>query len=190
MPNYVQRLRARTLQSRLALTQDRIRRKVIDNAVSLVSTPVDCIRLVPRSHPVEGDPVSWICEKADVVSVAFPPLENVPVRKIRKDKETNLYQMTSLVSSFEDGEQSKFFTCQSPIEHDVDVGDLLVRVMMDDNTETPTVFLLQVTELLGTFGGREIIQSKYNCTIPTVQIPQDVINTIIKMIKRRQRISF
>jgi hypothetical protein len=184
------RVMIRTLQSRLAMSQDRMRRKIIDDNVSLISVPIDCIRMKARRHAVEGDDISWICEQADVISIVFPPLQDVPVRKIRKDKKTRLYQMKSLVSSFEDGEEAKFFTCISPQAHDVDVDDLLIRVMMDDDGDAPTVFLLQITELLGTFGGRMLIQQKFNATIPTVQIPQEVLETVVQMIERRRAIGW
>jgi len=180
----------RTFQARLAMPQDRLRRAVLDNNISLISTPVDCIRLRARQNR-EGDDTSWICERADVISIAFPPLEKVPIRRIRRDKDTRRYQLTSLVSSFEDGEQEKYFTCTSPQAHDVDVKDLIVRVMMDDDVDdSPTVFLLQVAELLGTFGGREVIQQHFNCTIPTDNPPPEIVETIMQMIRRRRAIGW
>jgi hypothetical protein len=99
------KLHITTLQSRLGAKQDHIRRKVIDNNSRLVSTPTDCIRCRARKT-FEGDDISWIVERADVVNIVFPKLEDVPIRKIRKDKDNpGHYVMTSLVGAFEDGTQ-------------------------------------------------------------------------------------
>jgi hypothetical protein len=74
-----------SVQSRLGYYNDRLRRKIVDNNLRWISHPTDCIRTTHRKT-FEGDSVSYIVERADIVPIIFPPLEEVPIRKIRHDK--------------------------------------------------------------------------------------------------------
>ena len=178
-----------TVQSRLAIVQDPLRRKLIDNNLYWISKATDCIRLkVKKSY--EGDAVAYVVEKTDVVSVVLPPLTDVPYRKIKIDEQSRKWQLTSLVSLFEDGEQSKIFSVQIPHEFDIDVGDLLFVIMIDPAQKFPIIIPIQVTELLGTFGGQMIIMNKFAATIPTDNFPEEIVATIQDMAQRRLRLGF
>ena len=183
------RSRVSTIQSRLAMVQDNLRRKLIDNNIYLISNPVDCIRMRLKKT-YEGDVVSYLVEMCDVVSAVFPPLADVPYRKIDVDEKTHIWQLTSLISAFEDDAQEKFYTLQVPFEFNINVGDLIFRIMLDEAQKYPIIIPIQVQELLGTFGGLKIIMNKCKATIPTDNFPQEIIQTIQQMAERRLKLGF
>jgi hypothetical protein len=178
----------RTLQARLAVYEDRIRRKALNNSTSLISQPVDCVRLKSKKNR-EGDDDKLIVTKLDVVGVVFPPMSDVPIRRIEHDGE-NHWAITSLVDTYDDGKQVSYYKCEAPLDHDIDVGDMIVRVIRDDNTDHPTVLVMRVAELLGTLGGMELIKTKFNCTLWTDEIPEDLLASIMKMVDRRKRVGY
>lgn len=179
-----------TFQSRLGMIQDNLKRKLID-ATSLywISSPVDCIRLRVRKT-FEGDDAGWIVEKCDIVSAVFPPLDDVPYRKINVDEKTRKWSLTSLISAFEDDAQDAFYTLQIPFEYDINVGDLLFRILIDEAQQYPIIIPIQVQEMLGTFGMHKIIQNKCKCTIPTDTFPQEIVDAIQEMAIRRQIVRY
>jgi len=184
------RARISTVQSRLAQKQDPLRRKLIDGTnLYHISVPVDCIRMKIKKT-FEGDDISWLIQKCDVVSAVFPPLNDVPYRKVNVDPETKAWSLTSLISAFEDDAQEKFYSLQIPFEFDIDVNDMLFRIMLDQAQNYPIIIPIQVTELLGTFGMLKIIMNKVKCVIPTEDFPPEVINTIHQMALRRQIIQY
>jgi hypothetical protein len=179
-----------TLQAKLAIKQDNLRRKIIDNSnIRNISTPVDCIRMHTKKS-YEGDDLYWDIEKTDVISAAFPALTDVPFRKIKVDEKTHLWQLTSLVNSFDEENSEKVYKLSVPYNYDIDVGDMIFRIFIDEDIKYPIIIAMQVTELLGSFGGKKLIMQNVQCTIPTVTFPKEVIDTISKMAERRMRIGF
>jgi len=183
------RSRISTVQARHAMIGDNLRRKCIDNTLFWISHATDVVRMRTRKT-YEGDDVSWIVEMCDVVSAVFPPLEDVPYRKVNVDAETHAWSLTSLISAFEDDAQEKFYTLQVPFEFNINVGDLLFRIMLDEKQKFPIIIPIQVQELLGTFGFMKIIMNKCKCTIPTDTFPDEIINTIADMARRRRIIGY
>lgn len=179
-----------TLQGRLGAVQDNLRRKLIDGTVLRhISSPIDCFRLRMRKN-FKGDEKSWILVKSDIISVVFPEDRDIPFRKVDVDKETGHWSLTSLVDSFEEGQQQKRYQIQVPYKDDIDVDDILFRVMLDEDIDRPIIIPLQVKELLGTFGYMKMIMQKANCTIPTYDIPPECLAVIEEMAKRRKKIGF
>ena len=179
-----------TLQARLAKTQDKLRRKLIDEVMLRpVSSPIDTIRMKTRVD-YQGTEQSLIYEKADVIPVVFPALTKVPFRKIKENEETNSWELTSLIESHEEGQQEEKYTCQVPYSCDVDVGDMFFRIFVDEDIACPIIIPIQVKELLGTFGAQRLIMQEVNCTIPTFDIPQEVVDIIHEMAVRRLRVGY
>lgn len=183
------RQRISSFQSRLAQTEDPMRRKIIDNNLYWISNPNDVIRMKTRKT-YEGDNISWIIDSCDVLHCVFPPLSDVPYRKIEVDPETKVWQLTSLIGAFEDDMQQKAYTINVPFEFKIDVDDLLFRIMLDPAQKFNIIIPLQVTELLGTFGGMMIIMNKVKCTIPTDTFPVEIVKTLQEMTERRKRILY
>ena len=182
--------RISTFQSRLAMKQDSFKRKIIDGSnIFLVSSPVDCF-LIKAKKTYEGDDDTWVVEKTDVIPVVFPALEDVPFRKVRVDGVTGQWTLSCLVDAFEDGQQEKMYTLQVPWGIDIDVGDLIIRVFVDEAQKVNAVVPMQVQELLGTFGQMKMIMQKCACTIPTDNFPQEVVECIREMSKRRSAVAY
>ena len=179
-----------TLQAKLARTQDNLRRKLIDEVmIRPISLPIDTIRMKTRID-YKGTEKGLIYEKADVIPVVFPALNKVPFRKIKIDETTGAWQLTSLVESFSEGQQEEKYTCQVPYSCDVDVGDMFFRIFIDEDISCPIIIPIQVQELQGTFGAQKLIMQEVNCTIPTFDIPQEVVDVIHEMAIRRLRIGY
>ena len=178
-----------TFQARHAQKGDLLRRKLIDNSLFWIGMATDVIRMRVR-QTFEGDNTSWIVEKCDVISAVFPPLNDVPYRKINVDEGTRAWELTSLVSQFEEGEQEKNYAIQIPFEYDVDVNDLLFRILLDGAQRNPVIIPIRISEMLGTFGGMKIIMNKFNCAIETDNIPRKVIDTLQQMAIRRKIVGY
>jgi hypothetical protein len=178
-----------TLQSRLGQKQDRLRRLLLDNQIRLIGFISDVIRMKVRKT-YEGDTTSYIIESCDVIQVSFPPLEDIPYRKIKVDEKTHIWQLTSLIGAFEDDMQQKAYTVQIPYNFNVNVNDLLFRIMVDEDQKFPIIIPLQIQENLGTFGAIKLIMTKYKATIPTDNFPQEVVDTIQQMAERRLKIHY
>jgi hypothetical protein len=138
----------------------------------------------------EGDSTSFIVSAADVIQVVFPPLEEVPFRKIKREKDSSIWQLTDLVGAFEDDMQQKAYTVQIPYNFDADVGDLIFRIFVDEAQQYPIILAIQITESLGTFGAQKMIMQKFKCVIPTENFPPEIVNTIQQMAERRLKIRY
>jgi hypothetical protein len=178
-----------TVQARLAMIQDNIRRKLIDNQLYLISSPVDCIR-IRRRKTYEGDDKSLIVEMADIISAVFPPLDDVPFRKVSVKEGTHQWQLTSLIGAFEEDQQEKAYTLQIPYSFNINAGDLIFRIFLDEDQRYPIIVPIEVQELLGTFGGMKLIMQKCKSTIPTDDFPAEIVTTIQQMAERRLRIGY
>lgn len=178
----------RTWQARLAIKQDRIRRKVLDLKLSMEGSPTDCIRMHLKKND-EGDIETRVIESADVIPVVFPPLKDVPYRRLGKTLDGR-WQLTSLVNAAaeENKEQYEIY-----VPHNVYLrpDDLIIRVMLDDDTpDHPLIVCLQVLESLGTFGGMMLIQSKYKTNLYNENLSQDTLSIIANMAERRLKLQY
>jgi len=178
-----------TFQQRIGRKHDLLRRKIIDNNMRLISDAVDCLRVKTRKT-FEGDDTSLIVESCEVINAVFPKMKDLPFRKVKIDQMTQQWQLTSLVGMFEEGEQEKHFTLHVPYRWNVDTDDLICRVFIDDAQNYPIIIVIQVKELLGTFGTGQLIMQKCICTIPTIDLPQEVISTLQQMSRRRLTVGF
>jgi hypothetical protein len=67
---------------------------------------------------------------------------------------------------------------------------MIFRIFLDEAQKHPIIVVIQVTELLGTFGGHKMIMNKMTATIPTDILPDKIIETIRQMAIRRQLIRY
>lgn len=173
----------RTWQARLAMKQDRIKRKLIDLQIEHMGSPTDCIR-VRLSENDEGDIINRVIELADVIPVAFPPLDGVPYRRLGK-KIDGPWQLDALVGAAEE-DAKQYYEIIVPHSVYLRPDDLIIRVMLDDDTpQFPMIICLEVLESLGTFGGSMLIKSKYKTNLYNGTLSQDVLSIIAKMAERR-----
>lgn len=179
----------RTWQQRLAMKQDNIRRKLIDLQIEHEGSPTDCIRIRLTKND-EGDPKNANIQMADVIPVVFPPMEDIPYRRIGGNIESG-YTVNSLVNAAAEENKENY---QIIVPHNVYLvpDDLIIRIMLDpqDTPEHPCILCLQVTEALGTFGGAMIIKSKYNTTLYNHDLSPNTLAVISKMAERRLHLGY
>lgn len=178
----------RTWQARLQQKHDIIKRKIIDNLIEHEGSPTDCIRIHLKKND-EGDITDRVIEKADIVSIVFPPLTDVPYRRVFKNDLTKKLELTSLPNTGED-EAKEAFTIVAPHKDVLLNGDLIIRVMIDPDVELPIILALEVLEPLGTFGGEMLIQSKFKCCLYNETLSDELLQVIAEMAKRRLHLTF
>jgi len=167
---------------------DPMRLKLVENQEYLISDATDIVRMrVKRSY--EGDAQTMVCERADVINAIFPPMKDVPFRRI-KLKDGYRTELTSLVSQFDEGEQKKNYTITVPVTEDVTADDLLFRIMGVEPGKDPIVVILQVSEVTADFSHSRILIQKCGCTIPTEELPSEIIETMVECARRRKLLGF
>ena len=175
-----------------------IKRKILDNQVELAGNPTDVIRIQFKKND-EGDIESRIVSKADVINVIFPPLKEIPIRKIHKKKsdgyiseDVGSYEITSLVgiASEDDTNYQEKFKLYFPHNIDLNIGDYLIRVFLDPDVKDPIILVLKVSEVLGTFTHSMLLWETCICTLDVEDIPPKLSNVIGSMAERRLHINF
>lgn len=183
----------RDFQARLGMKHDPIRRKLLDNTTELIGAPTDCLRIRVQKND-EGDKERTFVERADVVSIVFPPMVDVPYRIIAKEDATGSrsqqYRLTSLVTATTDDDHQKHYEIIAPHSVGMNIGDLVCRVFQDPEQEFPVVIVTEVSEMLGTVGFSAMVQHKYRCVINMDKLPNEVVGIIAEMAERRLRIRF
>jgi len=167
----------RDFQSRLASHLNRINKRLTDNAIEWLGTLQDCLHITIKKNAM-GDIDSRIIEDYSLVSVIFPQLKDVPVQ-IKKTAEGNL---VAIPYSFE---LQSFLEVYMPIEHKIKTDDLIVRVFWDTDLNKPIVWVFQVKDVLKSFGNHSVLFNKYILTFYDEVLPDSVIADIIKMVERR-----
>ena len=142
------------------------------------------LRIKAERDPRSQDLISRTIEAAEVLPIILPPLKDIPLRYFEKEGEditiTSLYTIN----------QQEYFEIYAPIEAQLNMDDLLVRIMYDPNSDRPYVMILQVTEILGTFGYSSLTYMKYFVTFYSERLPQKVIDIIRDAERKRLCIGF
>lgn len=178
----------RDFQTRLQTKHDKIKQKLLDNAIELMGQVTDCIRLRLNKND-EGDIISRTVIKMDVLGVVFPPLVDVPYRVLDTKDGGKTWGISPMVAATED-ESTKYYQLVMPHSKDVRVGDLIIRVFLDPEMAKPVVLALEVVESLGTFGINSVIQHKYNAVVHMENLPQAITDAIVDMAHRRMKLKF
>ncbi len=202
----------RSFQSRMGHFQDHIRRKLTDNMISLTGQAADCIR-VKYKRTRNGDIETRVVEAADVVSVIFPILKDVPYRRLARNVGGSEITIETLPTAME------LFPLQIMVPHNNNIyRDVLIFRLFRDVAEVnyapdylltqdprkandmmdgsanpnvrPIVLALQVKENLGTFGVESLVWSKFNCTYSDEPLPQEMIATVVELANRRLALGF
>ena len=177
----------RDFQNRLSMKLEPMKRKLLDNMVSLAGSATDCIRVTPITND-EGDLDYSDVKEATIDSIIFPPLPELPFRRIFKDEKVGY--AISQVDLASDELLSQAFELVLPYESNINVGDLIIRVFLDPNNIGPTVLVLVVRELKGVFGANMLLKTRVNCTLFTEQLRPEALEVISEMAKRRLHIRF
>lgn len=174
-------------QARLGRIHDNIRREIIGLNTQLISLPVECLTLREKKSRT-NDIITHTAVKAGICHIAFPKIENVPLRTIRRKDGSSDYKIDSLVDIYSDESQKQFFTVVSKERLTVD--DLIIRVLFPEKEGPVNVLILQVNEPIGTLGSSSLIKIEYKCSLFVKELPEDLMNLIIDWAKRRGKIDY
>lgn len=174
----------RNFQSRLSRFHDRIVRKLNDNNISLSAEIVDVIRIRLKLSKT-GDIESRVIEDIDVVPVILPFFKEVPLRRMKKNDQ-DIFTLETLPNNFE----SHPFDVISVRENMLYIGDLIVKTYMEPDIPFPLVLVLQITEVLGTFGLKSLISVKYKAIYYNETLPSEALETITAIAQRRLNLNY
>lgn len=173
-----------TFQARLGKKLDRISRKVIDNQIRLTSNPTDMLRVQAQRDPHSGDLISRTISEAEVMPIILPVLKDIPLRHFIRESEDIV--IPSLYTTVE----QEYFEVYAPVESHLLNDDLLIRLLGDPNTDEPYIMVLQVKEILGTFGYSNLKWMKYWVTFYDEKLPTKVVQLIKKEINKREALTW
>lgn len=179
-------IKRRSFQNRLSMKLEPVKRKVLDELISLTGMATDCIR-VKFMRNKDGDPIYDDIEKATVDSIIFPKIPETSFRRIYKDGKTG-YKLSPVALAEDGTEQNWKLTV--PYESDIDVGDLIIKVYLDPNNIAPCVITFIVSDLLGTVGENMLLKTNVQCTLFTEDLNPETLAVVSEMAKRRLHIGF
>lgn len=180
----------RSFQSRLGRFQDNIRRKMLDNQISLTGQAVDTIRVRVKMTK-QLDIESRIVDSLDVVPIIFPPLVDVPYRRVNDEhfRRQNLDEkaneermMIQVLPQMVDLFPIEIMTARGDRIY---TGDLLFRVIMEHDLTYPLVLVLEVVDALGTFGTHSMIYSKFRAVYYNEALPDEIMDYVTATAVRR-----
>lgn len=170
----------RTFQSRLAAKQNQMAQKLSDNALSMLGTITDVIRVRVKKNHV-GDVMSKIIDDIDVVEIMFPPLKDIPMWRFTNSGNTISAQAPDI-----HGDQIQPFICAAPVGAKVDQGDIIIKFFDNPQNDKPMVLVLQIKDVLGTFGQRSIIFQKLNISYYDEQLEPEIWQWCMDAATRRK----
>jgi len=171
----------RTFQARLTSRLNSLHRKLADNAISWMGVSTDCIRITLKKDNV-GDIVSRTVDGLDVVEVIFPNIIDVPMWRFISSDGT-VEKRATVINDPESPLEP--FECYAPATSKIDQDDLLIKFFDNPANENPLVIVLQVKDVLGSFGQRSILFMKLKATYYDGNLPEFIVNSVLDMATRR-----
>ena len=168
----------RTFQSRLAAKQNRIAQKLSDNSIGMLGTVTDVFRIKTKKNGM-GDLISRTVEDIDVIEIIFPPLKDVPMWRFVGSTSKQSVDIHSK-------EELKPFKAFAPVSAKVDQDDIVVKFFENPATDEPLILILQVKDVLGTFGARSIIYQQINISYYDEQLEPELITWCMEAANRRK----
>lgn len=180
------RMRRTSFQARLGKKMDKITQKVIDNNIRLTSNPTDMLRIQVNRDERSSDLKSRTVKSVEVLPIILPVLKDIPLRHMLREDTDILVPSMYMIA------QEEYFEVWAPIEVDLNEDDLFIRILNDSSPEIsdPYVMVLQVKEVLGTFGYASLVWKKCLCTFYDESLPGPVINVIKANIKKREELGW
>lgn len=176
------RMRRTSFQARLGKKLDRISVKILDNDIRLTSNPTDMLRIEVTRDERSSDLKRRTVKSVEVLPIILPVLKDIPLRHMLREETDILIPSMYMIANEE------YFEIWAPIEVDLNEDDLLIRILNDSSPEIndPYVMVLQVKEVLGTFGYASLVWKKCLCTFYDEALPSQIINVIKENIKKRE----
>lgn len=183
----LKRMRRTTYQARLGRKLDAISQKAIDNAIRLTANPTDMIRISVNRDGRSQDLISRTVESVEVMPIMLPVLKDIPLRHFLKE-DTDI-----VVPSFYTIQEQEYFVAYAPIEADLNEDDLLIRMLYDNSKTDPDYtysLVLQVKDVLGTFGYSSLVWKKIMVTFYDEALPYQIVNAVKLEIRKREALNW
>jgi len=180
------RMRRTTYQARLGKKLDNITQKVLDNNLRLSAHPTDMLRIEVNRDERSRDLISRTVKSVEVLPILLPKMVDIPLRHFIRDN-TDI-----MIPSLYATQEQEYFEVYSPIEVDLNEDDLLIRILNDSSPDINNsyVMVLQVKEVLGTFGYNSLVYKKLVVTFYDESLPPQIINTIKEANKKRELLTW
>lgn len=177
-------------QSRLQAKLNILSQKLNDNAIALAGFATDVVFIRQNLNNV-SDPISITVDDIDVISIMFPGLKDVPMRRfLFTDDQFRV--ANDAVSE----EEKQPFEVYIQSKYRVEQGSVILKFFDNPHggtplgnistTEKPWVLPLKVADIFGTFGGRSMVWQKANLVYEDHTIPQQIMSWCITLANRRQ----
>lgn len=163
---------------------------MLDNQISLTGQAADTIRVrIKVTKQLDID--TRIVDSVDVVPVIFPPLVDVPYRRVNDehfrrinvDEHANEERMmVQVLPQMVDLFPIEIMTTRADR---IDMNDLIFRVIMEPDMEYPLVLALEIVDALGTFGTHSMIYSKFRAVYYNETLPDEIMDYVTATAVRR-----
>ena len=183
---YGRRMHRTVYQAKLGKKLDAMNQKVIDNNLRLSAHPTDMIRISVNRDERSHDLISRTVESVEVMPILLPKMEDIPLRHFIRD-DTDI-----MIPSLFTTPDQEYFEVYAPVEMDLNEDDLLVRVLNDSSPDIDEsyIMVLQVKEVLGTFGYSSLVWKKLIVTFYDEKLPNQIVNAVKESIKKRERLNW
>lgn len=186
--NVSQRDRQVFYQGRLDKKLENQKIQLRDNLIRLTGTPED-ILVISKKVDSNLTTKSTIVKAHIVTNVVFPPLKDVPVRKVKQDFGSG-YVLTNIVSSYGEGSEQgsgqgnpqqdlTTLTIQLPLESDIEKDNKIIKVFIQEN-KVNTIMVFDVLEVLSSYSNNSPLTLSAKVALSTD--PIDPEKKIYKMI--------
>lgn len=182
-----------SFQGRLDKVLERQKIKLNDNLIKLTGTPEDVI-IIKKKTTQNGDTISKVIVDQKLINIIFPPLKDVPVRRITTEFEKG-YKLVSLISAYGEGsdkgkgkDQKDLSTIDItiPLDSDLNVGDEIIRVFVQENLVS-SIMVFDVLEITADMSNNAPLNLKAKIALSTepIDMNKPTWQLIIALSKRR-----
>ena len=197
--NACNRDRQVSFQGRLDKILEKQKIRLRDNLIKITGTPEDVLVMYEKTTS-DGDPVSTVIKENKVVNCIFPQLKRVPLRKVTTEFGEG-YTLTNLVASMGEGSekgqgaQQKELTTvevEFPLDADINVGDKIVRVFVQENVRANTIMVFDVIDTFGDFSNNRALTMTAKLALSTkpVDVTKPIYKLISVMAERRAEVGY
>lgn len=186
-------------QARLDKVVERQKIRLRDNLIQITGIPEDVL-IIHKKTTSTGDDASTVIKGNKIVNCIFPPLKDVPIRKVVTEFGEG-YILTNIVSSYGEGnekgvgkEQKDITTIDVtfPVGADINVGDMLVRVFVQETVQQNTVMVFDVIDIMASFSNNVALTMKAKVALSTrpIDLNKPLYKLICRMAERRVAVNY
>lgn len=179
------RMRNTTYQGRMGVKLDKIKTKLLDNQLRLYSHPTDMIRIQATRDERSQDLISRTIQSAEVLPIILPVMKDIPLREFSQESNKSV-----LIPALYPINDKSYFEIYTPLETQLDMDDLLFRIIYIANNVNPYCMCLQVKEILSTIAYSTVLYNKYNVTFYDEKIPTEIVELLKEAAIKRDKIGW